>query len=41
VGNLYTNLGGYVELSFVMVEVSNLYAKLGVTLSTFHNGKGG
>jgi hypothetical protein len=29
VGNLYTNLGGYFELSFVVAEVSNLYAQLG------------
>jgi hypothetical protein len=24
VGNLYTNIGGYLELSFVMGEVGNL-----------------
>ena len=28
VGYLYTNLGGYFELSFVMAEVGNLDAKL-------------
>ena len=29
VGNLYTNIGGYFELSFLMAEVCNLGAKLG------------
>ena len=28
-GNLDINLGGYFELSFVMVDVCNLYVKLG------------
>jgi hypothetical protein len=28
VGNLYTNLGGYFELSIIMAEMDNLYAKL-------------
>jgi hypothetical protein len=40
-GNLHTNLGGYFELSFVMAEVGNLYAQLGVPLSIFHNDRGG
>ena len=39
--NLDTNLWGYFELSFVMAQVGNLYAQLGVTLSIFHNGRGG
>jgi hypothetical protein len=29
VDNLYINIGGYFELSFVMAEVGNLHAKLG------------
>jgi hypothetical protein len=29
VGNLDVNLGGYFELSFVMVEVGDLHVKLG------------
>jgi hypothetical protein len=29
VGNLDVKLGGYFELSFVMIEVGNLHAKLG------------
>ena len=41
VGNLFINIGGYFELSFVMAEVCNLYAKLGVTLSIFHYSNGG
>jgi hypothetical protein len=41
VGNLHTNLEGYFELSFIMVEVGNLDAKLGVTLCFFHNGRCG
>jgi hypothetical protein len=41
VSNLYANLGGYFELSFVMAEVCNLHAKLGVTLCIFHKGSGG
>ena len=32
---------GYFELSFVMAEVGNLHAKLGVTLYIFYNGSGG
>ena len=28
VDNLYKNIGGYFELSFVMAEVGNLHAKL-------------
>jgi hypothetical protein len=35
VSDLYTDLGGSFELYFVMAEVGNLYAKLGVTLSIF------
>jgi len=27
-GNLYTNLGGYFKIPFIMAEVDNLYAKL-------------
>jgi hypothetical protein len=41
VGNLYTNIGGYFELSFVMAEVGNLHAKLGGYFIIFHNGSGG
>jgi hypothetical protein len=29
VGNLYTNIGGYFKLYFVMAKVGNLHAKLG------------
>jgi hypothetical protein len=32
VGNLYTNLRGNFELSFIMAKVGNLDTKLGVTL---------
>jgi hypothetical protein len=39
--DLYTNIGAYFELSFVMVEVGNWHVKLGVTLCIFHNGSGG
>jgi len=39
VGNLYTNLGSYFEISFMMIEVGNLYAQPGVTLSIFHNDR--
>jgi hypothetical protein len=28
VDNLYTNIGGYFELFFIMAEVGNLHAKL-------------
>jgi hypothetical protein len=35
VGYLYTNIEGYLELSFVMAEVGNLDAKLGVALCIF------
>jgi hypothetical protein len=41
VGSLYTNLGGYSELSCIMAAVGNLDAKLGVTLCIFYNGSGG
>jgi hypothetical protein len=41
VDNLHINIGGYFELSFVMVEVGNLDGKLGGTLCIFHNGSGG
>jgi len=37
-GNLYKNIGGYFELSFVMAEVGNLYANLGGYFTYFHNG---
>ena len=40
VGNLYTNLGGYFELSSVMADVGNLYAKLGGYFKYFHNDRG-
>ena len=40
-GNLYTNIGGYFELSFVMAEVGNLHVKLGGYLCIFNNGSGG
>jgi hypothetical protein len=29
VDNLYVNIGGYFELSFITAEVGNLHAKLG------------
>jgi hypothetical protein len=35
VGNLYTNIGGYFELYFVMAKVGNLHAKLGGCLMLF------
>jgi hypothetical protein len=35
VGNLYRNIGGYFESFFIMAEVGNLDAKLGVTLCVF------
>jgi hypothetical protein len=35
VGNLYINIGSYFELSFVMVDVVNLDAKLGGYLINF------
>jgi hypothetical protein len=35
VGNLYTNVGCYFELSFVTVEMDNLDVKLGITLRIF------
>ena len=41
VGNLCTNIRGYVELSFIMADVGNLPGKLGVTLCISHNGSGG
>ena len=48
VGNLYTNLGGYFEVSFIIEHVGNLYAKLGcyfkirvLLLSIFYNARGG
>jgi hypothetical protein len=41
VDNLYINIGGYFELSFVIVEVGNFHTKLGDTLYIFHNGSGG
>jgi hypothetical protein len=28
IGNLYTNLGGYFELFFIMIRVGNLYINL-------------
>jgi hypothetical protein len=34
-GNLYTNIEGYFELSFAVTEVGNLDAKLGVILNYF------
>lgn len=37
-GNLDKNLGGYFILLFIMVEVGNVDAYLGVTLCYFHNG---
>ena len=40
VDNLYRNIGGYYELSFIMTNVGNLHAKLGVTLCILHNGSG-
>lgn len=36
-GNLYEILGCYFELSFTVVEVHNLDAKLGVALYILHN----
>jgi hypothetical protein len=36
-GNLYEILGGYFELSFTIVEVHNLDAKLRVALYILHN----
>ena len=39
-GNLYKNLGGYFELSCVMVEVDKFDAKLVGYFMYFHNGKG-
>jgi len=33
--DLYINVGGYFELFFVMAEVGNLHANLGVTLCIF------
>jgi hypothetical protein len=42
VGNLYTNIGCYFKLYFIMAKVGNLHAKLGVTLwFFFHNSSGG
>ena len=41
VGNLYINLGGYFELSFIMAEVGNLDVKLGGYFMYFCNGRGG
>jgi hypothetical protein len=40
-GNLYEILGGYFELSLMVVEVYNLDAKLGVALYILHNTRGG
>jgi hypothetical protein len=40
-GNLDINFGVIFELSFVMAELGNLYAQSGVTLSIFHNDRGG
>ena len=38
---LYTNLGGYSELSCIMAAVCNLEAKLGGYFMYFHNDSGG
>ena len=40
VDHLYTNLGGYFKLSFIMADVGNLYAKLGGYFKYFHNDRG-
>ena len=39
-GNIYLNIGGYFELSFVMAEVGNLHAKLGVHMVYIHGLRG-
>jgi hypothetical protein len=41
VGNLYTNIGGYFKLYFVMAKMGNLHSKLGGYFMFFHNGSGG
>jgi hypothetical protein len=41
VDNIYTNLGGYFELSFIIVGVDNLDTKLAGYLCIFHSGRGG
>ena len=38
VNNIHMNIGGYFELSFVMVEVGNLHAKSGGYFMCFRNG---
>lgn len=40
-GNLYTNLGGYFELCFIMTEVGDLDERFGFTLCIFYDNIGG